>query len=208
MSKKPKFYVVWEGRQPGVYTSWAECKQQIDGYKGARYKSFATQEEAVEAYRKGPESVPATPKQKKAKAEFNQTGVIWDSIAVDAACSGNPGDMEYRGVETGTGKEIFRKGPFFNGTNNIGEFLAIVHALALLKGKQDKLPIYTDSGTAMAWIRKKKANTKLPRERKTATIFNLIDRAEKWLANNNYSNPIIKWNTKGWGEIPADFGRK
>ena len=208
MSAKKKYYVVWVGHRPGVYDNWAECKQQIDGYKSARYKSFPTQAEAVEAYRNGPNSVPPSPKQKAARQTFNKEGVIWDSIAVDAACSGNPGDMEYRGVDMKTGKEIFRKGPFFNGTNNIGEFLAIVHALALLKGKKDQLPIYTDSGTALAWIKKQKANSKLPRERKTATIWNLIERAENWLANNSYSNPILKWNTKEWGEIPADFGRK
>ena len=208
MGAKKKFYLVWVGHRPGVYDNWAECKQQIDGYKGARYKSFPAQAEAIAAYRNGPESVPPSPKQKAARKVHSQEGIIWESISVDAACSGNPGDLEYRGVDTTTGKELFRKGPFFNGTNNIGEFLAIVHALALLKGKKDNLPIYTDSGTAMAWIRKKKANSKLPKERKTATIWNLIERAEKWLKNNSYSNPILKWNTKEWGEIPADFGRK
>ena len=128
---------------------------------------------------------------------------------MDAACSGNPGDMEYRGVFTDTGEEIFRQGPFKKGTNNIGEFLAIVHALALLKKMGDEQRIiYTDSRTALAWIRNKKVKTVLKKDRSNAIIFELIARAIKWLENNTYKNQIIKWNTKEWGEIPADFGRK
>ena len=34
------------------------------------------------------------------------------------------------------------------------------------------------------------------------------ERATKWLKENNYSATIKKWETKKWGEIPADFGRK
>jgi ribonuclease HI len=95
------------------------------------------------------------------------------------------------------------------GTNNIGEFLAIVHALALYKQKGlTTRPIYTDSVTAMGWVKKKKANTKLEQNAKTAKLYELIQRAETWLQQNTYSNPIIKWETEDWGEIPADFGRK
>lgn len=83
-----------------------------------------------------------------------------NSIAVDAACSGNPGAMEYRGVETATGREIFRQGPFSEGTNNIGEFLAIVHGLAMLKKMNSDLPLYSDSVNAISWVKKKKAENR------------------------------------------------
>jgi ribonuclease HI len=131
-----------------------------------------------------------------------------ESIAVDAACSGNPGPMEYRGVYLRTGKEIFRIGPLEEGTNNIGEFLALVHGLALLKQKGYTMPIYTDSANAMAWVRQRRCKTLLKRTPHNGQIFDLIGRAEQWLNTNSFTTQIIKWNTKAWGEIPADFGRK
>ena len=132
----------------------------------------------------------------------------FQSLSVDAACSGNPGLMEYRGVYTKTGEEIFRQGPFKDGTNNVGEFLALVHGLAFMKQKNSPLPIYTDSKTAIAWVKTKKAKTKLEKNDTNAILFDLISRAEKWLAENKYSTQILKWETEVWGEIPADFGRK
>ena len=133
---------------------------------------------------------------------------INESLAVDAACSGNPGDMEYRGVYTATGQEIFHIGPLKKGTNNIGEFLALVHGLALLKQKGSDLPIYSDSRNAIIWVKKKKCKTLLEREPVNEPIFELIERAEKWLNSNTYTTTILKWETAVWGEIPADFGRK
>jgi len=131
------------------------------------------------------------------------------SISVDAACSGNPGTMEYQGVETNTKRRIFYQGKFKNGTNNVGEFLALVHGLGYLKKHgYDDVPIFTDSKTAMAWVRDKKAKTKLERTADNAVLFDLIARAENWLRTNTYKNPILKWDTENWGEIPADFGRK
>jgi len=132
----------------------------------------------------------------------------FESMSVDAACSGNPGVMEYRGVYSKTGEEIFHQGPFKYGTNNIGEFLALVHGLALLKQKNSPLPIYTDSKTALAWVKLKKAKTKLEKNDSTDVLFDLIARAEIWLKNNKYTTVILKWETAVWGEIPADFGRK
>lgn len=134
--------------------------------------------------------------------------IIWESLSVDAACSGNPGVMEYRGVWTSTRQEVFRVGPFREGTNNIGEFLALVHALALFKREHINLPVYTDSMNAITWVRKKKCNTKLVRSPNNEKLFNLIERAEFWLRTNTYTTPVLKWDTRQWGEIPADFGRK
>ena len=130
------------------------------------------------------------------------------SLSVDASCLGNPGVMEYRGVYTDTRQEIFRVGPFQEATNNIGEFLALVHGLALLKQQNSSLPIYSDSVTARAWVRNKKCKTKLQLCETNRPLFNLVERAEKWLHNNTYTTSILIWNTQQWGEIPADFGRK
>ncbi|MGN0087058.1 MAG: RNase H family protein [Alloprevotella sp.] len=131
-----------------------------------------------------------------------------NALAVDAACSGNPGPMEYRGVYLRTGKEVFHFGPVY-GTNNIGEFLAIVHALALLKQQRlPAMPIYSDSLNALTWVRNKRCRTKLPRTPETEQLHQLIARAEKWLHTNTYDNPVLKWQTQEWGEVPADFGRK
>jgi ribonuclease HI len=211
MAKKKKYYVVWQGHDTGIFDSWSECQQKIKNYPGAKYKSFASKEEAEAAFHGNfRDHIGATAKKTATRARpETHPEVDWDSWSVDAACSGNPGIMEYRGVETRSGGELFRIGPFKNGTNNIGEFLAIVHALALLQRMEaTKKPIYTDSRTALAWIRNKKAKTQLKRTATNEKLFELIARAEKWLKENTFANPLIKWNTEEWGEIPADFGRK
>ncbi len=214
MAKK-KYYVVWMGHLPGVYTDWTSAKQQIDGYKGAKYKSFPDRGQAEAAFRNGFDSylkkslgTTSRPSSNPRTAAETTSKIISQSISVDAACSGNPGRMEYQGVTTSGGKRLFHRA-FEMGTNNIGEFLALVHALAFLqKQQQPKLPIYTDSKIAMGWIRKGKCKTTLPRNSRTAELYDLIDRAEDWLKSNQITNPVYKWNTKAWGEIPADFGRK
>lgn len=204
MAKK-KYYVVWNGAEPGIYASWKECEAQIKGYANALYKSFDSQEEAMRAA--------ASPAHayigKQAKqAPTLPAAVEREALAVDAACSGNPGPMEYRGIYLRTGQEVFRFGPVW-GTNNIGEFLAIVHALALLQQKGlTAMPVYSDSRNALGWVRQKRCRTKLPREPRTEALFGYIERAERWLCEHAYANPLVKWETDAWGEVPADFGRK
>lgn len=210
MEKKQKYYVVWKGKKPGIYDNWKDCKAMITGVKNAQYKSFPTFEKAKKAFdrsysdfigRSSFRGISEQQKQMLSQVNFN-------SIAVDAASSGNPGIMEYRGVDTRTGKELFHLGPFEEGTNNIGEFLALVHGLAFLDYHQSKRIVYTDSQIAMGWVRRKKCNTKLKRKPKNDRLFRLIHRAEIWLKKTDYRTPIVKWETKIWGEIPADFGRK
>ena len=145
---------------------------------------------------------------KGSKTFGSQFSIQIPSLSVDAACSGNPGVMEYRGVDTATGREIFRMGPYPDGTNNVGEFLALVHGLSLMKKNGCTLPIYSDSVSAIAWVRAKQCKTKLMRTERNIPLFDLIARAERWLQSNTYSNQILKWDTPNWGEIPADFGRK
>ncbi len=208
-----KYYVVWEGNNIGVFDSWAKCQLQIKGYPNAKYKSFKTKEAAEAAFRGNFSDFIKTGDGKKSPkpvlSEAARAEINWDSISVDAACSGNPGDLEYRGVDTKTGDEIFRIGVFRKGTNNIGEFLALVHGLAYLqKIEAFTKPIYSDSKIAMSWVRNKKVQTKLERSPVNEKLFQLIKRGEQWLKNNTYKNPILKWKTREWGEIPADFGRK
>lgn len=215
MEKKKKFYVVWEGFTPGIYLTWDECKKEIQGFPQAKYKSFDSLEEAQKAYSNSHKDYIRSGRIQSIKELMSQsmvatsnTSPLTEAIAVDAACSGNPGKMEYRGVYMKNGQQIFHVGPLEKGTNNIGEFLAIVHGLALLKQKGSSLPIYSDSVNAISWIRQKKCKTKLEASEINAPIFDLIQRAEKWLRENSFSNPIYKWDTANWGEIPADFGRK
>jgi len=201
-----KWYVVWKGLRPGVYNTWAECKQQIDGFEGALYKSFETQIQAVEAYRSNPQNYIGN--KKTHDRSCYSSAIILRSLAVDAACSGNPGKMEYRGIYIETGEEIFHIGPLEEATNNIGEFLALVHGLALLKKQKSNIPVYSDSANAIKWVKNKKCKTLLTACEANRPAFDLIGRAEKWLNENTYTNQILKWDTNEWGEIPADFGRK
>ena len=212
-SDKRKWYVVWQGTEPGICDSWAECELRVKGFPGARYKAFATQQEAVEAFRNDPgemDLLRAIARGPREVVNYEAIPVIVrDSIAVDGACSGNPGLMEYRGVDVPTGAELFHQGPFPDATNNIGEFLAIVHALALFAQQgNDYTAIYSDSKTAMSWVRAKQCRTKLARTDANVRLFEIIARAERWLATHTWKNPLLKWNTAEWGEIPADFGRK
>lgn len=194
------FYVVWAGRAPGIYTSWKECEPLVKGYKGARFRSFEDEGVALASYGAGR---PLDTLDRGASA-----GPMALSYSVDASCRGNPGPVEYRGVVTGTGREIFRVGPLAEGTNNIGEFLAVCHALAFCAKRGLEVPVYTDSQTALAWIRHRKCGSALARNAASQETFNLVDRAEKWLASNTWRNPVLQWDTRAWSEIPADFGRK
>ena len=130
------------------------------------------------------------------------------ALAVDAACSGNPGILEFRGVVADTGTEVFKRGPFTQGTNNIGEFLALVLGLAYLKKYNLPWILYTDSVTALAWVRQKKCKSKLTWNQQNQDLFFMVRKAEDWLRQNTWTTEIRKWDTARWGEIPADFNRK
>ena len=208
---KNKYYVVWHGRICGVFDNWNSCKAQVFGFEDAKYKSFETKMEAEQAFSEGYKNYyKNNPAIRNTMAMFSGSNAapILNSLSVDAACNMVTGQMEYRGVHTGTKELWFSKGPFTKSSNNIGEFLALVHGLALLKQKNINIPIYSDSITAIAWVRQKKHKSIVLPTEENEEIFNLLVRAELWLQNNSFQNPIIKWDTKQWGEIPADFGRK
>lgn len=213
---KAKFYVVWEGREPGVYDSWASCEEQVKGVS-AKYKGFATKEEADQALLDGYEKYVSNVHGLLAKPTSNpmstpeemlQRGVVLPALAVDAACSGNPGVLEFRGVVADTGTQVFHRGPYESGTNNIGEFLAIVLGLAYLKKQNLPWALYSDSKTAISWVRQKQCKTKIVWSDKNQELLLAVRAAEKWLHENTWATVIYKWETEQWGEIPADFGRK
>jgi ribonuclease HI len=206
-----KYYVVLKGRKIGIFPSWEACEEQVKGFSNAQYKSFKTREEAELALRLHKQGAFVSFEQLETGMTKNlalSNEIISDSICVDASCIGNPGYVEYRGVDTRSGEQIFHKKPMQNGTNNLGEFLAIVHGLAHLKNQNKDIPVYSDSETAILWVKNKKVRTTLARTVDSEEIFGLIDRALKWLKDNEYRSPVLKWNTASWGEIPADFGRK
>ena len=215
--QKAKFYVVWQGRESGIYDSWAACEAQVKGV-AAKYKGFATREEAEKALADGYEKhISFTPRTSSATVppttplsldDMLKYGVKLPALAVDAACSGNPGKMEFRGVIADTSTQVFHRGPYIGGTNNIGEFLAIVLGLAYLKQKNLPWALYSDSKTAIAWVRQKQCKTKIEWTAKNQDLLIAVRAAEKWLHENTWTTPIYKWDTEHWGEIPADFGRK
>lgn len=237
MAKGRKYYVVWKGLHPGVFDNWEDARIQVENFRGAKFKAFPTMESAVAAFRtpqEGEENYLARllianmeqkpvgdapkPAKKAASREdiplrnpetwLRHPGVCADAWAVDAACKGNPGPMEYRGVEVATGREIFRVGPLEGGTNNIGEYLAIIHAMALMKKRGEHHVIYTDSVTALSWLRRRHSNTKIIPTRENEKVIDLLVRGNIWIGDNDVTEEIRKWDTDAWGEIPADFGRK
>lgn len=206
---KKKFYVVWKGKKAGIFDTWKECEEQIRRVPGAIYKSFETEEEARKAFNSDwKDHIVKSGIKKSTRKSMGQQGPVLNSLSVDAACSGNPGKLEYQGVETDTHRQVFYKGTFPLGTVNLGEFLAIVHALAFLDKLNSDLPVYSDSRTAIKWVKDKKIKTNLERNEKTEELFALVDRALIWLREHDYPNQVMKWDTESWGEIPADFGRK
>ena len=209
--EKNKYYVVWRGLKPGIYKTWNDCQKQIHGFEGAKYKGFKKYETAMEAFEKGPEDYWGKDffETTLTKEQLDKIGhPIKKSVSVDAAWNGGTLEMEYQGVMTDSGEVLFHKGPFPDATNNIGEFLAIVHALAYLKKQDSDLPIYSDSRNAIGWVKDKQHRSRLEKTGHNKELFALLERAVTWLRNNSYPNKLLKWETKAWGENPADFGRK
>lgn len=216
-----RYYVVFAGHNPGVYDDYNDAMEQVEGFENASFRAYDSPQEAAEAFRRSSyrrdsnelgaflrkASDAALPKNGKPDY-YDFPEIDLNGWAVDASCMGNPGVMEYRGVELMSGRELFRVGPFKKGTNNIGEFLAIVHALALMAQRGEQHTIYSDSVSGMAWVRNRRVKTNLPRNAETEPVFRLMERALIWLNTHQYNTKILKWDTDRWGEVPADFNRK
>ncbi len=189
-----KFYVVWRGRKPGVYNNWSDCQMQVKKFSGAKFKSFATEDEAITAFYNNPIKTSEIP--------------LPNSYAVDASCiGGNPGTIEYQCVSVQNRVRIFKSKQYSNGTSNIGEFLGIVHALAFFQKRGDETVIYSDSINALTWLQNGRCNSQVKLSADDP-LSNLIKRANIWLANNQYRSQVLFWDNRIWGENPADYGRK
>ncbi len=226
--KKKRYYAVWVGREPGVYDEWDDAFEQINGFPGARYKGFDSPQAASEAYRNGcgedARSLGRLLRNASARRQVSDEAhrlltldeqkrrfpeIDPSAWAVDASCMGNPGRMEYQCIDLATGRRVFHFGPVEPSTNNIGEFLAIVHALALMEQRGERHTLYSDSRIAMGWVRRRKCKTTLTGPKANPAVADLILRAERWLINHPGRDSMLrKWQTEIWGEIPADFGRK
>jgi len=208
---KQKFYVVWKGRRTGIFDSWDECNAQIKGFAGAEFKSFKTRALAEEAFASDStkfigQDIFETTLSAEALALIGD--FIPESICVDAAWNTMTGVVEYRGVETASGRELFHVGPLEDGTINIAEFLALVHGLAYCVKQGITVPIYSDSRNAIGWVRDREERTQHERSSLNGPLFELVDRALAWQNTHEYPNEILKWETAAWGENKADFGRK
>jgi ribonuclease HI len=214
-----KHYVVWVGNNTGVFDNWAETQKATSGAKGAKFKSFPNITEANKAFTESYElhygnSDGEKSTSGKIKVKITKKLDLKAYLTVDAAYNGK--ESEWRGVMCGTDfphePEIFRSPVHSGGSNNIGEFLALIEGICyLLKSNQLHIPIYSDSKTALAWHRNK--------EHKSTVIDNKINdpvMMNKFFKSFDFLNGkakelnyiLEKWHTKEWGEIAADFGRK
>lgn len=203
-----KFYVVRKWKKIWIFNSRNECKESVNGYSDAKYKWFSSKEDAEIALNEWWEKHYEVKKvTKKVESKNEDIPFFAESIAVDAACSGNPGEMEYRWIDLQTWEEIFHE-KFKIWTNNIGEFLAIVHWLQYLWN--DNRVIYSDSKIAISWVNQWKCKTQINTNGSSdfSKTLEMIEWAEKWLKENGITHKILKRNTEDWGEIPADFWRK
>ena len=203
-----KFYVVRKWKKIWIFDSRNECKESVNGFSDAKYKWFSSREEAELALQEQWEKYYETKNiTKKEKIKNENIPFFAKGIAVDAACSGNPWKMEYRWIDLQTWEEIFHE-KFQIWTNNIGEFLAIVHWLIYLWN--DERVIYSDSKIAISWVNQWKCKTQINADKDLGfwRTLEAIERAENWLKENWIKHKILKWNTEAWWEIPADFGRK
>lgn len=211
-TRKKKFYVVWSGSKPGVYSAWSECEAVTKGVKGAKFKSFPTLAAARSAFADGSGAHWGKGNVRKLRSKTQSASVgdpIPGSLCVDAAWNSVTKIMEYRGVWIDDGAVVFEEGPFDAATNNIGEFLAVVRALRYLNESGSDAAIYTDSKTAMSWVRNRRVRSESMVLGKTSEqIEAMVTAALNWLVDHEIHSRVLKWKTRAWGEVPADYGRK
>jgi ribonuclease HI len=222
--KKSKYYVVFRGLRRGIYDTWEECQKNVSRFPQASFASFDSKTEAERAFLCGDlKKWRETSSSSSSIATRPSTMLLCKDgpiLCVDAACSGFPGPVEYRGVllsahtVASASEEVFHYGPFRDGSNNIGEFLAIATGLRWLHARSLDYPVYSDSKCAIGWILGNDGcNTTVSRDAMDPELRTEIEEAEKWLSTCTWATKkcrtlLHKWDTDRWGEIPADFGRK
>jgi ribonuclease HI len=162
-----KFYVVWEGREKGIFTDWDTCKKHIDKFAGAKYKSFKSRADAESAFQGGAQT--ALKKPKPAPRKYTGKGLKTYSaeeiadlpaqtkIFTDGGCEPNPG-------QAASGVAVYRGGlvselwyGLYNpqGTNNTAELNALHQALLMAENevaKQEPVAIFCDSKYAIQCV--------------------------------------------------------
>jgi ribonuclease HI len=195
----PKFYVVWNGREKGIFDSWETCRLSVVGFTGAKFKSFNSRIRAESEYGG---NVPLPPE---------VSSGIGMALTVDGACDGTLG--EFRGVLIPSCVETFRSVPFKHATNNVMEYLAIIRGLMWMDGRGLRIPLYSDSKIAIAWVSgaDNLCHTCKSFAEGSETAREII-KYGGWLRSRTHKVGLLaclrKWDTITFGEIPADFGRK
>ena len=206
---KNKFYVIWKWKNIWIFNSWEECKKNVIWFSDAKYKSFSHKKDAEIALKEWWEKYYKDKDKKHSVINDFDIPYFSNGIAVDAACSGNPWEMEYRWIELKTWIEIFHES-FMIWTNNIWEFLAIVHWLKYLWN--DNRVVYSDSKIAISRVNQWKCKTLLNSKKNLkydfSELFIAIESAESRIKENGIKHNILKWDTEKRWEIPADFWRK
>ncbi len=157
-----KFYVVWQGRQTGIFTDWDTCKKQVDAFPAAKYKSFKTRQEAEAAFSGNPTPAASksagSPVKKKSTRQTVKTYTAAEIAAMpldtkiytDGGCDPNPG-------QAGSGIAVYRNDVVDelwyglyepNGTNNTAELNALHQALIMAADEVNKdrsVAIFCDS---------------------------------------------------------------
>ncbi len=207
-----KYYVVWKGKQTWVFSSWNQVQPLISWFSDAKFKSFETREDAEHAFVLSREDFYGQSSLSLWKKWQNDKTIdvpfCIDAVAVDAACAWNPGILERRGVEVADGNEIFSF-RIEKGTNNVGEFLAIVSWFQRIFSSDSDFFIYSDSKIAINWVKERKCKSLLRIESPSLPVWKFVQEAEEWLKTHEIDfSHLLKRRTSEWGEIPADFGRK
>ncbi|SDG13843.1 ribonuclease HI [Selenomonas sp. WCT3] len=166
-----KVYAVRAGRACGIFTTWDECKKQVDGYAGARYKGFTDVAEALAWLNGGdrpaaPQRSSAVPRRAPRPHPARETAsAIPDSeqdyvIYTDGSCLRNPDGpggwaAVVTNVRTGEVTELHEGNP--STTNNRMELSAAIAAMSF-PDAPSKIAIYTDSqylknGFTKGWLK-------------------------------------------------------
>ena len=186
-------YAVWQGRRTGIFTKWEEARAQIDGYPSPGFAAFLSRAEAErELEERRRLLAPAGPPPEA-------------GIAVDAACAGAVGPLEYRGIDLRTGETVFAEGPVDAGTNNLGEFLAIVRALEMLDRQEVSGPIWSESDVAIAWVGEGRHRSSVKPTDRNRELRRRLCRAELFLVDAPAPADVRRWRSDAWGAIPVEF---
>lgn len=154
-------------------------------------------------------------------ARVGEPGLLPPSFGLvsDASCRGDSkskqrdgyfhGKVEWQVRDLATGEFVRSSHVQEHSTGPIGETLGVITALRYLHEKGDHTtPVYCDNETAIEWVQARVCRSKLPLNLKTASTITDLNHAFDWLNEKKPRNPVRKWQTKIWGENPADFNRK